>query len=201
VTTQPGSETFAAELETANWRDTWLSLLAAGIIYAAILFFTLRITLANVQAQLANANLPPDQQQAFANAIQFAPYLSVLAVVLVPLGFIISMGVLFLFARLFGGTGTFLQQSYAFALFSVPVDIVTAVVSPVPCLGILVEVGLWVYSIVLGVMAMMASQRLTGGRATAAVLLPPVILIVLGCVGVTLAIALLFRASGGVTLL
>ncbi len=88
-------------------------------------------------------------------------------------------------AKLFGGTGTYDKLLYAFAAITVPVSIVSSLLSLLTlipfigaCFGIL-SFGLFLYSIVLQVMAVKGVNRLGWGQATGSVLLP-------GCVVVFL---------------
>jgi hypothetical protein len=185
VTTKPGAQSFANELPTANWSDIWLALIGLGMIEAITGFISSFYT--RVAFQAANApvfsGLPSDQQQALdrilsstgSGAGAFG------AIIWVPLGFFIGMGILFVSAKIFGGAGTFLQQAYAFMLYYVPINGLGAVLGLVPILGGFAGFLLWIYSIVLAVFAMMASQRLSGGRAVAAVLLPAAIVALLIC--------------------
>jgi Yip1 domain len=89
---------------------------------------------------------------------------------------------LFVSARILQGTGTFKDQAYAFALYSVPINGVSAIVGLIPVLGQLASFALGIYSLVLAVLAMAASQRLTIGRAIWAIVLPIILLVVLACV-------------------
>ena len=95
-------------------------------------------------------------------------------------GSLSGMGILFVSAKIFGGAGSFLEQAYSFMLFYVPINGLGAILGLIPFLGGLAGFALWIYSIVLAVFAMMASQRLPGGRAVAAVLLPAAIVAAAG---------------------
>ena len=100
-------------------------------------------------------------------------------------------------AKLFGGTGTFLEQSYAMALFYVPIQAVTAILGLVPFFGGLATFVLGIYEIVLAVFAIAASQRLSTGRSVAVVLLPGVILLFLACGLLVLLAAVIATALNG----
>jgi hypothetical protein len=115
----------------------------------------------------------------------------------VPLGFFIGMGILFVSAKIFGGAGSFLAQAYSFMLFYVPINGLGAILGLVPILGGFAGFALWIYSIVLAVFAMMASQRLAGGRAVAAVLLPAIIVALLVCAFLFIAIAAIAALING----
>ena len=72
-----------------------------------------------------------------------------------------------------------------------------AILGLVPILGGFAGFALWIYSIVLAVFAMMASQRLAGGRAVAAVLLPAIIVALLVCAFLFIAIAAIAALING----
>lgn len=185
VTTKPGAQSFTNELPTANWSDIWLALIGLGVlsgITALIRSFYVRAAFAAGNPFLSG--LPSDQQQAldriFSNT--GAGIGSLIGPIIgVPLGFFIGMGILFVSAKIFGGAGSFLGQAYSFMLFYVPINGLAAILGLIPFLGGLAGFALWIYSIVLAVFAMMASQRLPGGRAVAAVLLPAAIVLLLAC--------------------
>jgi hypothetical protein len=201
VTTKPGAESFAAELPTANWGDIWISVLLLGVVSAITGFIGASIFHTGVQSYLNS--LSPQQQA------QLGPIMTSMRnsstgtslgnVIFVPLFFVIWTGILFLFAKMFGGTGTFLQQSYARALYLVPLGLVVAVLGLVPILGSLASAVLGIYGIVLNVFSVSASQRLSGGKATAVVLLPLAIGLVLLCGLFVLLVAVLVNLSHGLT--
>lgn len=192
VTTKPGAQSFANELPTANWADVWIALLILGVI-TAITGFIRVAEGAAVANQLLN-NLPAAQREAFSGLFSTSAGSSIASIITVPIGFFIGMGIIWIFAKIFGGTGTFLHQSYAFSLFYVPIAAVSAIVGIIPFLGGLAGFALFIYSIVLAVYSVMASQHLTGGKATAVVLLPGVIVLLLVCALVFVLAAVLFSA-------
>jgi hypothetical protein len=201
VTTKPGAQSFTNELPTANWSDIWLALIGLGVVEAITGFIGSFYT--RVAFQAANtpffSGLPSDQQQALDRMLSSAGSGAgnFGAIVWVPLGFFIGMGILFVSAKIFGGAGTFLQQAYAFMLYYVPINGLGAILGLVPILGGFAGFLLWIYSIVLAVFAMMASQRLSGGRAVAAVLLPAAIVALLVCGLLTVIIVALASLING----
>jgi hypothetical protein len=185
VTTKPGAQSFANELPTANWSDIWIALIGLGIVTAlAGLINGLIFRAATGVANNPFLNgLPPDQQRVFGDLLRNtgSGFGSLGAIVWVPIAFFIGMAILFVSAKIFGGTGSFLQQAYAFMLYTVPIQGAAAIVGIIPILGGLVGFALSIYGIVLAVFAMMASQRLSGGRAVAAVFLPAIIVALVFC--------------------
>lgn len=185
VTTRPSAASFARELPTANWRDIWLTLIGLGILSAitgaiAALYTSQIITVPQGNGTTTTIHIPA--------GIGWA------TVITVPLGFFIGVAILFVIAKIFGGTGTFLEQSYAMALYYVPIQAVTALLGLIPFLGGLASIVLGIYEIVLAVFAISASQRLSTGKSVAVVLLPAIILLVLFC-ALTVALAAVIAAA------
>src|SRR5690348_12191664 len=127
VTTKPGAQSFATELPTANWADVWIGLLVLGVVSAITGFIGATIFHSSLASYFST--LPADQRatmdQFFNNSSAGLSFGSIIGV---PLGFFIGMGIYFVVAKIFGGSGTFLQQAYAFSLFYVPVQLVSAIV-------------------------------------------------------------------------
>jgi len=194
VTTHPGAQSFASELPTANWGDIWIGLAIVAVVTAALGFFILEIVRSIALNALANnPQIPPDQLQGATQVFNALPSFAVAYLALVPIGFFFSMGVYWLFAKMFGGTGSFRDQAYAYSLFYVPLQTISALLVLIPFLGGLVSAGLGIYSIVLTVYSVMASHRLSGGRATAVVLLPIALVFILAC---ALAVILIIAFGG-----
>jgi hypothetical protein len=198
VTTKPGAQSFANELPTANWSDIWIALIGLGVLSGIAGFIRSLYTRAALAADFPFfSGMSPDQQQAlnriFSNTGTGVGTLFG-SIIGVPLGFFIGMGILFVSAKIFGGAGSFLQQAYSFMLFYVPINGLGAILGLVPILGGFASFLLWIYSIVLSVFAMMASQRLSGGRAAAAVFLPAIIVLLLLCALTFIIIAIIAGA-------
>ncbi len=173
VLTQPGAATFAAELEKAEWRSVWLQLLAWGILAALVGFIVWLIAPSPTPFSIGQR---PSGVQVMTPG---TPYQG--QIISVPAGFFVWMGLLYLTAKLlFNGRGTFLQQSYASVLFQAPLGVLSAILAPIPVLG-LISFAIFIYSIVLQVFAVVAAHRLGGGKATAVVLLPAVVIGLLIC--------------------
>ena len=97
-----------------------------------------------------------------------------------PIGFLIGSGIYFLIAKLFGGTGSFEEQTYLLATFQAPIGIVSSVISIIPILGGCVSFLLFIYQLVLTYFAIRVVHRLGGGQAAVVAVAP--VLIVLLCV-------------------
>jgi hypothetical protein len=201
VTTKPGVESFAIELPTANWGDIWVSIFLLAILSAVLVFFVIQVAFQFViSAMSSSSSIPPDQIAGFRALFGgLGLGISLGEIVFIPLGFLIWMGIFYLIAKMFGGSGTFMQQCYAVSLYYVPITVVNLAVSLVPFVGSVASAGLGIYGIVLQVFAFAASHRLSTGKAVAVVLLPLAILFLLCCGLFILIIALGLGASQHLT--
>ncbi len=183
VTTRPGAQTAAAELPTANWRDVWLGIILVAVVSAVLVFAEMEIFFSAFGSALNgnSAYATTVQTEFVATFTRMLPFFAFSSLISVPLGFFIGNGITFLIARLFGGTGTFLELSYAVLLYWVPVQVVAAVFALVPYLGGIVSLGIGIYAIVLEVFAVAVSQRMTTGKAVAVVLIPIAVVLLLSC--------------------
>ncbi len=171
VTTKPGVASFAKELPTANWADIWISLIGLGILSAITGAIAALYTTQTFTVPQANGT----------TTVHVPASAGVFSIIGVPLGFFIGVAILFVVAKIFGGTGTFLQQSYAQMLYYVPIQGVVAILGLVPFLGGLAAIVLGIYEIVLSVFAIAASQRLTIGKSVAVVIIPALVVLLLVC--------------------
>jgi len=182
VTTKPGVASFRQELPTANWSDIWISLIALGILSAITGAIAALYTVQNIAIPQGNGTT---------TIVHIPAGVSWFTIIWVPLAFFIGVAILFVVAKIFGGTGTFLQQSYAMALFYVPIQGVTALLGLLPVLGGIASIALGIYEIVLAVFAIAASQRLTVGKSVAVVLLPAAIVFFFACAALVVFAAIL----------
>lgn len=120
------------------------------------------------------------------------------------IGFYLGSGILYILARIFGGSGNFGTQTYLQSLYAVPLGIVTSVVSLVTvipvagaCLAGLVVLAASIYGIILSVRAIKVAHNMTTGSAVAAVLAPTLILLIIPCL-VIVVLALLGPAVGNI---
>lgn len=188
VTTKPGVASFAQELPTANWSDIWISLIGLGILSAITGAIASLYTVQNITIPQGNGTT---------TTVHIPGRVSWFTIIWVPLAFFIGVAILFLVAKIFGGTGTFLQQSYAMALFYVPIQAVTALLGLLPVLGGIASIALGIYEIVLAVFAIAASQRLTVGKSVAVVLLPAAIVLFFTCAALVVFAAILATTLNG----
>jgi hypothetical protein len=190
VLTRPGVPTFDEEQPAANWSTILISLVILGVTEAIFDFITgleangiARYTLPGGTVLPIHANPVRDAFGGLLGAF---------------VGFFVLSGILYLSAKIFGGQGSFLTQSWLLSLFFVPLEMITAVAGIIPFVGGLVGLAALIYGIYLAVLATASAHRLPTGRATAVVLLPLAILALLVCVAAIALAALLVAILRGV---
>ena len=161
VLMKPGVQPFLEEQSKADWGVIWVQLLFLGLLGSLIGF-------------LQNAAIAP--ANSFAATLE---YLARFSIISVPLSFLITVGIQYLLARALRGSGTYKTQAYNQLLFTVPLTIVAYILQLIPFIGALLGAVVGIYEIVLNVYSIMATHRLSGGKAALAVLLPVIVLVVL----------------------
>ncbi len=174
VLTRP-STAFAEEMGKGSWGIVWIQLIGLVVIQAVSSFIT---------SLIRSSMSPNPQDQAFVLGYVLGQFLGSMMSVLV--FFFIWMGILYGLARAFGGQGTFRAQGYTSLLFYLPLSMISTVLAllliparvfdPVIVLFIaflvvIIAFALLVYEIVLQIFAIMAVHRLSGGKATAVILI------------------------------
>ncbi len=177
------SETFfAQEVVHASSANTFLGVFLLSVIGAFV-------SMISVQVYGNAAAAPPTESSL---GLSFAAWLTGRF-----FGFYIFNGVVYMAARLLGGTAEFDQQAYLQSLFQVPLGIAMALVSLIPIGGALAAFGVFVYGMILNVRAVKAAHVLTPRRALVAVLVPAVVGAVLLIAGAVLLILILAGLSVG----
>src|SRR5262249_36073154 len=120
---------------------------------------------------------------------------STFSFIAVPVSFFILVGIQYLIARAFQGQGNFLTQGYATLLYQVPINVASYILGLIPIFGAIAGFALYIYSIVLNVYAIMAVHRLSGGKATAVVLIPIAVLFLLVILCLVAIVAILVAAG------
>lgn len=196
VITKPGEATFEAErhqpqanLTTALiWIVIAAVVLAIGNAIGALIGSLIGGGGASMTRMfLDQANLPPEVvAQLRASAAGGAGGVAGAfcgALIAAPIFFLIGSGIYFLIARLFGGTGTFEEQTYLLAASAAPITIVSGLVGIIPLLGGCVGLLLAIYQLVLNYFALKVTHGLTSGKASAVVLIPVAIFFLCICLG------------------
>jgi hypothetical protein len=168
VLTHPRAATFAWEQGKAAWNIIWVQLLILALVEALAL-----LVLLFLEFFLFQLFLPASAATAISQALSTVAVIAVLtSVVFVPTSFFAGAGILYLVAKAFGGQGAFLPYAYSYALITVPLGILGLLVAPVPCPGSIAQLAGSVYAIVLLIFMTMGVHRLSGGKASASVLVP-----------------------------
>lgn len=192
VLTKPSAQTFAEEMGKAEWGIVWVQLLIYAVIGGVLGFLGAMTNPFRVTPTTGSttSSLNPATIQAITAGASFG------SIIIIPIAFFIGVGIVYLFAKMFGGQGSFLQQAYTTLLFTVPIGIITGLLGLIPIVGT-IGVLLGIYEVVLNVFSVMAVHRLSGGKATAAVLLPVAIFFLLACVLAIVFIAIIAAAVNG----
>jgi hypothetical protein len=182
VTTSPGEPTFEAERQKpqATLATALIWMLIAGAVAALLGLIQTAISAGAVQNSisqgLAMADLPPEtraQLEQFLNSGVLGSLggVSIGSIITVPLGFLIGTGILFLLAKLLGGTGDFGRYAYLNASFTAPLTILSSLISIIPVLGC-ISIFIGIYQLVLTYYSTKVEHNLSSGRALIVVLLP-----------------------------
>ncbi len=168
VLTHPKAATFAWEQGKAAWNIIWLQLLILALVESLVV-----LALFFLEFFLIQLILPSNAVSFVSQALPITAMVVVLfCITLVPISFFFGSGILHLVARAFGGEGSFLQYAYCYALITVPIGMLSLALSVIPCIGSIASLGGSVYSIVLLIYMTMGVHRLSGGKASASVLIP-----------------------------
>jgi hypothetical protein len=160
------------EIGKADWAIVWIQLLVLAVVSA--IFGYIGTLIYRTPAFVTGSS------SAYTSLLtSLTVGSSIFSIISVPLFFFIGAGIQYLLARAFRGEGTFLQQCYAALLYQVPLGIISRIIGLVPILGGIVAFALAIYGIVLNVFAIMGVHRLSGGKASAVVLIPVGIVILL----------------------
>jgi hypothetical protein len=105
-------------------------------------------------------------------------FASLANIVMVPLFFLIGVGVYFLIAKVLGGAGDFGRFAYLNAAFAAPLGILTTLLSLIPFVGC-ISFFISIYSLVLVYFAVKVEHGLSSGRAILVVLIPLLVVLAL----------------------
>ena len=167
VLTHPKAVTFIEEERTAAWNIIWVQLLILAVVEALAL-----LLIVFLEFFLFQAFLPSATMSVFSQALPIVAIVIVLiTIAFVPISFFFGAGIYHLIAKAFGGRGTFLSYCYNYSLIVIPISILSVVLSIIPCLGSIGLAGT-VYEVVLLIFMTMGVHRLSGGKASATVLIP-----------------------------
>lgn len=153
----PSVASFDMQKPAANWNTIYICLALLGVVQGVFAFIT------GFEYRRANASAP-------GLGTIISSFIGVF------IAFFIVVGLIYILARALGGTGTFLEHAWLLSLIYVPIQAVSDVAGIIPILGGIIGAVLGIYSIVLYVFATASAHRISLGRATAAVLIPGIVL-------------------------
>lgn len=203
VLTHPGEPVFEAERQrpeaTLTTALVWMAIAAAvsGVV-ALITGFMFRNSIRAAggwQGIIGQLGLPDDFTSQFSSAavdavVQTQTTGAIISGALWAIiwslgGFLIGVGILYLIARVLGGTGAYGRYAYLIATFGAPLSIVTSILGFIPAVGGCIALLLSIYGIILTYFATKVEHGMSQGKAIATVLIPLVLLIVLTVCAVT----------------
>lgn len=208
ATTRPSEMTFEAELQKPQ---VSLGTAIIWIIIAAVVLAVLSAIGAAIAGllgtgssmmlmMLEQANLPPEvrAQLAASAATGGATVGSSFcgALIVAPIAFLIGSVIYFAVAKIFGGVGTFEQNTYILATFAAPLMVISGALSVIPFLGGCLSLFVSLYQIYLTYLAMKVTHRLSNGAAWMVALTPVVILLLCVCLMFLVGFSLIAAAAG-----
>ncbi|MCD6477929.1 MAG: YIP1 family protein [Candidatus Aenigmarchaeota archaeon] len=88
---------------------------------------------------------------------------------------LIWSGVLYIFAMIFGGKGSYTTQSYLIAIYTAPLMIITGIIGLIPVAGGAINFLIGLYSLYLLTLALKQAHKVTTERAVIIWLIPVII--------------------------
>ena len=158
---KPSVATYRNAMGNESWRLVWIQLLTWAFLDALL-------------GVLVNIITPPATNTPFLRLFAFASSYGL--IVAVPLLFFLLMGVVYLFARYFGGQGRFLEQCNTSLYLQAPLGVLSKLLALIPIVGRILNTVLSLYGIVLQVFIIIAVHRLSKGKATATILIPVIVI-------------------------
>ncbi|GCE08051.1 Yip1 family protein [Dictyobacter aurantiacus] len=196
VLTRPSAATFAEEKQKAAWNIIWVQIAFIAIIGALISFAAYTYVLPTFVSLF---NLPKIGTTSFADMYKgMALQGSLTALFSTPISLFINWTIYYFIAKLFKGQGEFIEYVYSALLFYVPIQIISGLLLLIPFVGFFLSAAVGIYMYVLMILMTMAVHRLSGGRATLAVLILPIIALVLVIISVVLLIAIFSALASSV---
>jgi hypothetical protein len=178
--TKPSSRAFAYEQGFATWASTWTQIIFMGVL-SGLFIFLLYAGLGALFQAMISGMAPGGSSSTLPifGGISIAQMYSLIGtvggasmLVFYPIAFFASTGIYYLVGKAFGGEGRFLQYCYSTAIFVVPLGLATYLLAIIPCVGSMAGLAALVFDAILRVFMTMGVHRLSGGKATAAVLIP-----------------------------
>jgi hypothetical protein len=199
--TKPNVATYEAEIPRANWTSTLIGVAIVAVVAALIALLTAGASRAMMEQfrpflEQQDPNFDPEQLGWIYGATGGTGAVSSFIGTFIT--FFLGAGVLWLAARMLGGTGSdFMTHSYLLSLSYTPTRVLGALLGIIPIIGWLIGLALVIYQLYLAGLAMQASQRMQPGRAQMAAFLPAIIGVVLGGLCCVIAFGAIVAALSG----
>lgn len=175
VISHPRVITFDMEQARASWTAVWFGVLLMALVEALGAAFRWAainaLGVSNVTRDVVRSLYPGTSIEAQSAADPIGAFFGAIV------AFFVGAALVYVAARALGGQGTFLTQTYLTSLAVVPLSIIAATVGWVPVLGWLASVATGIYTVVLLVVAVASSHRLSIGRSIVAIILPGIVLL------------------------
>jgi len=201
--TKPNVATYEAEIPRANWTSVLVGLAIVGLVSALVALLSIGASRAMIDQftpffQQQDPNFDPNMLNQFYGGTGIGS--AIWAFIGTFITFFLGAGVLWLAARMLGGTGSdFMTHSHLLSLSYTPTRVIAAVIGIIPVIGGLIGLVLYFYQLYLAGLSMQASQRMQPGRAQMAAFLPTIIGIVLGGLCCLLAFGAIVAMLNGVS--
>ena len=207
VITKPNVGTFQAEADRpdANLTTAIIWMAIAGVVAALValiqgMFARAQVAaLGGMDAILSGANLPPELAGQLTNAVNMAFSRgtglggAVWALITAIVGFLIFVGVIHIVTKALGGQGDYGRYAYQVAAFYAPLSIIASLLGLIPLLGGCLGFIVWIYELVLAVIATQAEYKVDTAKAIIALVIAVIVFaVVFGCIGGALASMLFF---------
>jgi MFS family permease len=198
VLTQPGEPVFEQERANPNGtlQTALIWMVIAGVV-AAIFGWLAGVIGAASSAAMLSQVLPPEARAEVGPMLgAFTGGAGLVAIIVVPVGFLIGTFILHLIAKVLGGQGDYGKFAYLVSTYQAPLTMVSSILSIIPFLGGCIGLLIVIYTYVESYFAVKVNYGLTSGKAIITVLIPLILVILLfGCIAV-LAIAGIAALSG-----
>jgi len=184
---------FRKESAARSFSEGAVSTILSGVIVAII--------------SLVSLNIPGGTSATTAMMTYgFAAMLSFAMIVVFPIlslvGWLIGSVILYIFAKVLGGKGTFTAQSHSLALlnsaFGVLMSLIALILTPVPLAGIAVLIIISIYNLYALTVSLRSVHRYSNAHAVLTWLIPMIIVLIIAFILAVALAALLFAgvASG-----
>ena len=166
--TKPNVATYEAEIPNASWLRTIIGVVIVDVV--AFIFALIAVAIGSAQVNQALSQLHAQGIYGYDGLLNLFGgggfFGAFIGLFLSLLWFFVGAGILWLSARMLGGTGSnFMTHAYLLSLSYTPLRIIGAVIGVMPVLGGLVAFVAYLYQLYSAGLAMQASQRMQPGRA------------------------------------